>query len=405
MFDDFFIRALVAGIGIAFVTGPLGCFVVWRRLSYFGDTLAHSALLGVTMAYTFDLNIAISVFLISSVIALILIQLQKKTNLPGDALLGLLAHSSLAVGLVVIGFLTFIRFDIMGLLFGDILAVTTDDLFVIWTGGALILIVLKLIWKPLFASTVNYELAEAEGLNPDRAKAIFTILMAAVIAISIKMVGLLLITGMLIIPAAMARNISDSPQKMVIFSVIGGLLSVILGLYSSLEFNTSSGPSIIAAALILFILSLFKIKQSIKLKNYLEFKKMQKQHNLSKNQKIIFDLIDKSSEPLKAYSILFNVQKKGINAPLQVYRALDKLVEIGKIHKIESRNAFIACQNSSCQISKATAFSICESCEKVSEISNTKLSKYLSNFADEAGMKYSKYNLEFFGLCKKCKSK
>ena len=267
MFDDFFIRALVAGIGIAFVTGPLGCFVVWRRLSYFGDTLAHSALLGVTIAYTLDLNIAISVFLISSIIALLLIQLQKRTNLPGDALLGLLAHSSLAVGLVVIGFLTFIRFDIMGLLFGDILAVTTDDLLVIWTGGVLILIVLKLIWKPLLASTVNYELAEAEGLNPDRAKAIFTILMAAVIAISIKMVGLLLITGMLIIPAAMARNISDSPQKMVLFSVIGGLLSVILGLYSSLEFNTSSGPSIIAAALILFILSLFKIKQSIKLKN------------------------------------------------------------------------------------------------------------------------------------------
>ena len=130
---------------------------------------------------------------------------------------------------------------------------------------------------------------------------------------------------------------------------------------------------------------------------------MQKQYSLSKNQQIILDLIVKSSEPLKAYSILFNVQKKGINAPLQVYRALDKLVEIGKIHKIESRNAFIACQNSSCQISKATAFSICESCENVSEISNSKLSKYLANFADEAGMKYNKYNLEFFGLCKKCK--
>ena len=129
---------------------------------------------------------------------------------------------------------------------------------------------------------------------------------------------------------------------------------------------------------------------------------MHKEINLSKNQQIIFDIIDKSSEPLKAYAILFNVQKKGIKAPLQVYRALDKLVEIGKIHKIESRNAFIACQNSSCQISKATAFSICENCEKVSEISNSKLSKYLSNFSDEAGMKYSKYNLEFFGLCKKC---
>ena len=129
---------------------------------------------------------------------------------------------------------------------------------------------------------------------------------------------------------------------------------------------------------------------------------MQKQQNLSKNQKIIFDIIYNSSEPLKAYTILFNVQKKGIKAPLQVYRALDKLVEIGKIHKIESRNAFIACQNSSCQISKATAFSICEVCEKISEISNSKLSKYLSNFSDNTGMKYSKYNLEFFGLCKKC---
>ena len=155
----------------------------------------------------------------------------------------------------------------MGLLFGDILAVTVNDLIIIWVGGALILLVLKLIWKPLFASTVNYELAEAEGLNPDRAKAVFTILMAAIIAISIKMVGLLLITGMLIIPAAMARNVSDNPKKMVLFSIIGGLLSVIIGLFSSLEFNTASGPSIITASLILFVLSLLKIKQSIQLKN------------------------------------------------------------------------------------------------------------------------------------------
>ena len=267
MLDDFFIRALLAGIGVALVTGPLGCFVVWRRLSYFGDTLSHSALLGVTLAYSLEFNIALSVFIISALIALILINLQKRTNLPGDALLGLLAHSSLAVGLVVIGFLSFIRFDIMGLLFGDILAVNVNDIMIIWIGGAIILLVLKLIWKSLFASTVNYELAEAEGLDPDKAKAIFTILMAAIIAISIKMVGLLLITGMLIIPAAMARNISNSPKQMILFSVIGGLLSVIMGLFTSLEFNTASGPSIIAASLFLFILSLFKIKQSIKLKN------------------------------------------------------------------------------------------------------------------------------------------
>ena len=131
--------------------------------------------------------------------------------------------------------------------------------------------------------------------------------------------------------------------------------------------------------------------------------RMHKENNLSKNQQIIFDLTDKSPEPLKAYTILYNVQKKGINAPPQVYRSLDKLVEIGKIHKIESKNAFVACKNSDCEISKATAFSICESCEKVTEINNSKLSKYLKNFKDNSGMKYSKYNLEFFGVCKKCK--
>jgi len=132
---------------------------------------------------------------------------------------------------------------------------------------------------------------------------------------------------------------------------------------------------------------------------------MAQAQTLSRNQQIVLNIIEKAKGPLKAYSILFNVQKKGINAPQQIYRALDKLIEMGKIHKIESKNAFVACRSSDCEISKATAFSICESCENVSEISNTKLSKYLSNFADSSGMKYSKYNLEFFGLCKKCKSK
>ena len=267
MLDDFFIRALIAGIGIALVAGPLGCFVIWRRLSFFGDTLSHSALLGVTLALSFDINIALSVFFVSSAVALILLKLQKTTNLPGDALLGLLAHSSLAVGLVVISFLSFIRFDIMGLLFGDILAVAPNDIFIIWIGGVLILLVLKIIWKPLFASTVNYELAEAEGMNPARVNAIFTILMAAIIAISIKMVGLLLITGMLIIPAAMARNLSNNPVQMVVYSVIGGLLSVIVGLFASLELNSPSGPSIITTALVLFILSLIKINKFTRLKN------------------------------------------------------------------------------------------------------------------------------------------
>jgi Fur family zinc uptake transcriptional regulator len=124
---------------------------------------------------------------------------------------------------------------------------------------------------------------------------------------------------------------------------------------------------------------------------------------LSKNQQVVLDIIEKAKEPLKAYSILFNVQKKGIKAPQQIYRALDKLIEIGKIHKVESRNAFVACKNSNCEISNATAFSICEKCEKVTEINNSNLSKYLTNFEDDTGMKYKKYNLEFFGICRKCK--
>ena len=130
--------------------------------------------------------------------------------------------------------------------------------------------------------------------------------------------------------------------------------------------------------------------------------KMHNENNLSKNHQIVLDIIEKSKEPLKAYSILFNVQIKGIKAPLQVYRAFEKLIKMGKIHKVESKNAFVACKNINCEISKATAFSICEICEKVTEIANNKLSMFLDNFEDKTGMKYRKYNLEFFGLCKKC---
>ena len=223
MLDDFIVRAIIAGIGIALVTGPLGCFVVWRRLSFFGDTLAHSALLGVLISITLDINVSLTIFVVASLVAILLLRLERTTNLAGDSLLGLISHSSLAIGLVILGFLSFIRFDVMGVLFGDILSVNSNDLLVIWIGGALILVVLSYIWKPLFASTVNYELAEAEGMKPERVNAIFTILLAALIAISIKMIGVLLITGLLIIPTAMARNLSDNPRQMVILSIIGGL--------------------------------------------------------------------------------------------------------------------------------------------------------------------------------------
>ena len=260
MFDDFFIRALIAGIGIAIIAGPLGCLVIWRRLSYFGDTLSHSALLGVTLAYAFSINITLSVFVISSIVAILLINLQKRTKLAGDSLLGLLAHSTLAIGLVLIGFLSSIRFDLMGLLFGDILAVTTEDIALVWIGGIIILGILYYIWKSIFSATVNYDLAAAEGMRPEISNLIFTLLLAAVIALSIKMIGALLITGLLLIPAAIARNLSNSPKQMIIISVLAGITSVVIGLFTSLELNTASGPSIIVVSLSLFVLSLIPLE-------------------------------------------------------------------------------------------------------------------------------------------------
>ena len=270
MFDDFIIRAFVAGIGLALITGPLGCFIIWRRLSYFGDTIAHSALLGVVISYAMNFNLIIAVFAVSCFIALSLLFLQKRTNLPDDALLGLLAHSVLAIGLVLLGILSFIRIDLMGLLFGDILSVNITDVLFVWVGGSIVLMVLILIWRPLFAATVNLELAKAEGLNADLADAIFTILIASVIAISIKIVGILLITGLLIIPAAASRNLSSTPIQMAIISSVIGLVSVVLGLQTSMIWNSSTGPTILAIALGVFILTLIPLKKLLISKKKIE---------------------------------------------------------------------------------------------------------------------------------------
>ena len=270
MFDDFIVRAFAAGIGLALVTGPLGCFIVWRRLSYFGDTIAHSALLGVTIAYAMNFNLIIAVFVVSCLLAISLLFLQRRTSLPDDALLGLLAHSVLAIGLVLLGILSFIRIDLMGLLFGDILSVNFTDVLFVWIGGGVVLTTLILIWRPLFAGTVNLELAKAEGLNPDLATTIFTLLIASVIAISIKIVGILLITGLLIIPAAASRNLSTTPIQMAIISSIIGVCSVVIGLQTSMIWNTSTGPTILVITLGVFIITLLPLKKLLISKKKIE---------------------------------------------------------------------------------------------------------------------------------------
>ena len=255
MLDDFFTRALVAGIGVAIIAGPLGCFIVWRRLAYFGDTLSHAALLGVALAFLLEIDITLTVFVVCLLISLCLLVLQRRAGLSSDALLGLLSHSALALGLVALAFMTWVRIDLTGLLFGDILAVSVTDIAVIAAGGLIVLTVLTLIWHPLFAATVNRELAEAEGMKPDRANLVFMLLMAGVIAIAMKIVGVLLITALLIIPAATARRFASGPEQMAFLAAIIGALSVIAGLFGSLQWDTPSGPSIVVAALALFIVS------------------------------------------------------------------------------------------------------------------------------------------------------
>jgi len=256
MLDDFFARAMIAGIGLALTVGPLGCFVVWRRMSYFGDTMAHSALLGVALSLLFEINLTVGVFAVASVVAVALLLLQRRGALSTDALLGILSHSTLAIGLVIVAFMTWVRIDLMGFLFGDILAVSKADIALIYGGGIIVLAVIAWLWRPLLAATVSPELAEAEGLRPERSRIVFMLLLAAVIAIAMKIVGIMLITSLLIIPAATARRFSATPEIMAVFASLLGALAVAGGLYGSLTFDTPSGPSIVVAALVLFLASL-----------------------------------------------------------------------------------------------------------------------------------------------------
>lgn len=262
MLDDFFLRALLAGVGLALVAGPLGCFVIWRRMAYFGDTMAHSALLGVALSLILKLNITLSVFAVAALVSVALLALQRRGALSTDALLGILSHATLAIGLVLTAFLTWVRFDLMSYLFGDILAVGEADIDIIWGGGILVILALVKLWRPLVASTVNPELAEAEGLEPEKTRLYFMLLMALVIAIAIKVVGILLVTAMLIIPAAAARRFAGSPEIMAVLASLIGAVSVVAGLFGSLRFDTPSGPSIVVAALVIFLLSLLPFGRS-----------------------------------------------------------------------------------------------------------------------------------------------
>ena len=255
MLDDFFVRALIGGILIALIAGPLGCLIVWRRLAYFGDTLAHSALLGVALAILFQVSTMAAVFSICAGVAGALAGFQHRLSISTDVLLGILAHGALATSFLALSIMSGPQVDLQALLFGDILSVSKANLATIAIGGAIVLAVLAWFWNDLFAATVNVELARAEGVRPDRANMVFMLLVAGVIALSMKIVGALLITALLIIPAATARQLARTPEQMAAFAALIGVLAVLCGLFASAQYDTPSGASIILAALGLFILS------------------------------------------------------------------------------------------------------------------------------------------------------
>ena len=262
--DSFILYALAAGFALALVVGPLGSVVVWRRMAYFGDTLAHAALLGVALAIAAEQLPMAGVALIGVFIAIVLFWLEKQRDLSTDTLLGILSHSALALGLIVLSVIQAQGFNInlMSYLFGDLLAIGPSDLVLMYASVVVILLVFSQIMSPLISISVNEDLARVDGIAVEKIRFIFMILLAIVIAVALKVVGILLITALLLIPAATARLFSKSPKQMVVTSVLVAIVAVVLGLYASLSFDFPTGPAIVVCASALFFVSRIFVRQN-----------------------------------------------------------------------------------------------------------------------------------------------
>lgn len=257
MFDILF-PAWLAGIALAFITAPLGAFVMWRKMAYFGDTLSHSALLGVALGIFLEVDPYIAVIVMTIILALVLVWLEHRTSYSVDTVLGIIAHSSLSLGVITISLLDNVRVDLMSYLFGDLLAIDFSDVIFIGIGSLLIAVVLAVLWKKLLSITISPELAQIEGVNVARLRLLLMLLTALTIALSMKFVGALIITSLLIIPSATARRFARTPEQMVGYAVLFSILAITGGLLFSGWQDTPSGPSVVICAGALFLLSLFK---------------------------------------------------------------------------------------------------------------------------------------------------
>lgn len=253
--EDFFLRALAGGIGVTLAAGPVGCFVVWRRMAYFGAALAHSVLLGVALGFLLDVQPTIAVFAICLALAGCLVVLERQPLVSLDTLLGVLAHAVFAAGLVAIAFMEQVRVDLTSYLFGDILAVGIVDLWLIFATSAITIVMLVWQWSNLLSMTVNRDLAAVEGVPVERTNLLLLLLLAGVIAVGMKIVGMLLVVALIIIPAAAARRMVTTPEQMAAASVAVGIVAVVAGLFGSWEWDVPAGPAIVLVASILFAAS------------------------------------------------------------------------------------------------------------------------------------------------------
>jgi zinc transport system permease protein len=256
MFDDFLVRAMLAGIGVALAAAPLGCFVIWRRMAYFGDATAHSAVLGIALSLTLSAPLFLGVLVVCLLMAIMVSSLTGR-GFAMDTLLGVASHSSLAIGLVAVSFLSGVRIDLMAYLFGDILAVGPKDLILIWGGALIVLGLITWRWSGLLLSTLNSDLALSCGFNPKQEQLILTISLAIVVAVAIKVVGVLLIAAMLIVPAATARTFSSTPEMMAMIAAFLGAFCSVSGLQISYLMDTPTGPTIVCVGAFLFVLTNF----------------------------------------------------------------------------------------------------------------------------------------------------
>lgn len=248
---EFLLRAALAGIGLAVATGPLGSFVVWRRMAYFGDATAHAAILGVALALATDLPLYAGTLAVALAMAFAVSSLSGRGH-SADTVLGVLAHSALAIGLVAVSFMPGVRTDLSAYLFGDILSVRWSDVAVVWAGSGAVAALLSWRWQGLLTATLNEELAQASGFDPRRERLVLTVALALVVAVAIKIVGALLIAAMLIVPAASARTWSRTPESMAAGAALAGAAAVVAGLWLSLRLDTPAGPSIVVSAALIF---------------------------------------------------------------------------------------------------------------------------------------------------------